>query len=156
LFYAGLVNDLLKINAMAGFSTVIPIGIGVLLCIFTIFAPTLYPQFPYQKPFSGIIWYLFQKLHGRQYRNRGSNGEWKNVSTNMSEGQMQLAMEETGKRRDRDAQAIRWLIHNLTEDTEMEQLIMAIPGSFNTEWGVEVWKKVSNTTGGESEESAAR
>lgn len=69
---------------------------------------------------------------------------------------MQLAMEETGKRRDRDAQAIRWLIHNLTEDTEMEQLIMAIPGSFNTEWGVEVWKKVSNTTGGESEESAAR
>ena len=26
----------------------------------------------------------------------------------------------------------------------MEQLLVAVPGSFNTEWGVEVWKKVDN------------
>jgi hypothetical protein len=43
LFFAGLVIDLLKINATVGFSAVIPIGIGVLLYIFTIFAPIIYP-----------------------------------------------------------------------------------------------------------------
>src|SRR6266566_3786887 len=40
--------------------------------------------------------------------------------------------------------AIRWLIDNLTEDAEMEQFIMAIPGSFNTDWGTEVWRRVGN------------
>ena len=145
LFFAGLVDSLLKINTTVGLSATIPIGIGVLLYIFTIFAPIIYPQSPYQSSFSGVIWYLFQKLHGRQYRDRGSNGGRKPVSSNMAEGQMQLAMEETEERKDRDVQAIQWLIENMTEDTEMEQLLVAIPGSFNTEWGVEVWKKVGNT-----------
>jgi hypothetical protein len=147
LFFTGLVDSLLKLNTTVGLSAVIPIGIGVLLYIFTIFAPIIYPQSPYQNSFSGVIWYLFHKLHGRQY---GSNGEWKPVSTNMAEGQVQLATEETEERKRRDVQGIRWLVDNLTEDTEMEQLLMAIPGSFNTEWGVEVWKKVSNTIEDES------
>jgi hypothetical protein len=60
----------------------------------------------------------------------------------MAQGQMQLAMEETVARKGRDERAIRWLIDNLTEDAEMEQFLLAIPGSFNTEWGTEVWKRV--------------
>jgi len=56
---------------------------------------------------------------------------------------MQLAMEETVDRIRRDAHAIRWLVENMTEDSEMELLAMTIPGSFNTEWGTMVWKKVS-------------
>ena len=70
----------------------------------------------------------------------------------MAKGQMQLAMEETEKRKVRDEDAIRWLIENLTEDAEMERFMMAIPGSFNTDWGVEVWKKIGNTEGGEGED----
>lgn len=42
-----------------------------------------------------------------------------------------------------DERAIRWLIDNLEEDAEMEAFVLAIPGSFNTGWGAEVWKKVS-------------
>jgi hypothetical protein len=152
LFFAGLVDSLLNINTTVGLSAVIPIGTGVLLYIFTIFASIIYPQSPYQNSFSGVIWYLFQKLHGRQYRDRESNGGWKPVSANMAEGQMQLAMEETEERKGRDVQAIRWLIDNLTEDTEMEQFLMAIPGSFNTEWGVEVWKQVGNLIEDKSED----
>ena len=154
LFFAGLVDSLLKINTTVGLSAIIPIGIAVLLYIFTIFAPIIYPQSPYQNSFSGITWYLFQRLLGRQFRDRGpksSNEGQKPVSTNMAEGKMQLAMDETEERKGRDVHAIRWLIDNLTEDTEMEQFLMAIPGSFNTEWGVEVWKKVGNMTEDKSE-----
>jgi len=46
----------------------------------------------------------------------------------------------------RDERALRWLVGNMTEDAEMVSFIMAIPGSFNTQWGREVWK-VSNTIG---------
>ena len=53
-------------------------------------------------------------------------------------------MEETDKRKGRDEEAIRWLIGNMTEDAEMESFVMAIPGSFNGEWGLEVWKNISN------------
>ena len=55
---------------------------------------------------------------------------------------MQLVMEEKEERKDRDVRAIRWLIDNLTEDAETEQFVMAMPGSFSTDWGVEVWKRV--------------
>ncbi|KAH9170227.1 hypothetical protein EDB89DRAFT_1979507 [Lactarius sanguifluus] len=51
-------------------------------------------------------------------------------------------MEENDERKDRDVRAIQWLIHNRTEDDEMESFVMAIPGAFTSKWGVEVWRKV--------------
>ncbi len=144
LFFVGLSESALNINTAVGISTTSLIAIGGLLYIFTIFAPVIYPQSPYQNSFSGPIWYLVQKLGGRRYKDRGSDGASKSVSSNMAQGQMQLAMEETGDRKGRDGRAIRWLIGNMTEDAEMEPFVMAIPGSFNGEWGLEVWKKVSN------------
>jgi hypothetical protein len=46
LFFASLGNLLLNVSTTVGSSTVqvVPIGIGGLLCIFTIFAPIIYPQ----------------------------------------------------------------------------------------------------------------
>jgi len=32
----------------------------------------------------------------------------------------------------------------MTEDAEMESLAMAIPGSFNGEWGLDVWKAIGD------------
>ena len=52
-------------------------------------------------------------------------------------------MEETPQRKVRDEKAIQWLIRNMTEDAEMESFVMAIPGSFNCKWGLEVWENVS-------------
>ena len=142
LFFAGLGDLVLGINAAVGLITAIPIGIIGLLYIFTMVAPVIYPQSPYQNSFSGLIWYIFQRLHGRTYKDRGSNGASKPVSTNMSEGQMQLAMEENEGRMIRDERAIRWMINDMTEETEMEQLVVTIPGSLNADWGREVWGKV--------------
>jgi hypothetical protein len=97
--------------------------------------PIMSPQSPYQN--SGIIWYLFQEFSFRKYRDQGPDRKLKAVDTNMALGQMQLAMKETTARKGRDARAIRWLIDNLTE-----KLLLIIPGSFNTDWGAEVWDKV--------------
>lgn len=153
LFFIGLADSLLSINTTVGLCTVVPIGISGLLYIFTIFAPILYPQSPFQNSFSGVVWYLIQKLRGRRYKDRGLDGGMKSVSTNKAQGQMQLAMEETEERKSRDVRAIQWLVGNLTEDAEMEQFLMAIPGSFDTNWGAEVWKKVGNAI--EDEERAS-
>ena len=142
LFFAGLSDSLMNINTEVALSTIVPIGISGLSYILMIFAPIIYPQSPYQNSFSGIFWYLFLKSRGRRFMDRGSDGEMKSVSTNMAQGQMQLAMEETVARKDRDVRAIRWLIDNLTEDAEMEKFLSAIPGSFNTDWGTEVWRRV--------------
>jgi len=143
LFFVGLGDFVLNINATVGFSTIVPIGICGLLYILAIFAPVIYPQSPYQNSFSGLAWYLLQRLHGRKYKDRGSDGMLKSVSANMSQGQLQLAMEETGERMRRDEESIRWLIDNMTEETELELFVAAIPGSFNAEWGIGVWKRVS-------------
>jgi len=145
-FFVGLGDFVMNINTTVGFSTTIPIGISGLMYIFTIFAPVIYPQSPYQNSFSGLVWYIIQKtkLFGRRFRDR--DGGSKFVSTNMTRGQMQLAMEETKDREARDARAIWWLVDNLTEDAETESFSMAIPGSFNGGWGLEVWKNVSEMT----------
>jgi Family of unknown function (DUF6535) len=144
LFLVGLGDSVLNINTTVGLGTAIPIAIGGLFYIFTMFAPILNPQSPYRNSISGLVWWLMQRVYGRKYKDRTAPEKLKLVSSDMSKGQMQLAMEETKERKGRDECAIRWLVHNLKEDAEMESFAVAIPGSFNTKWGVEVWKTVSN------------
>src|SRR5713226_9128585 len=152
LFFIGLADSLFNINTTVGISTIVPIGICGLLYILTTFLPIISPQSPYQNSFSGIIWFLFQKLRVRKYKNQGHDGGLKPVDTNMVQGRMQLAMEETEARMGRDVEAIRWLIDNMMEDAEMERLLSAIPGSFNTGWGIEVWNEVGKRKQDESDD----
>ncbi len=136
LFFLGLGDSLLAVHTTVGITTIIPITICGLLYVFTMFAPLIKPQSPFRNPFSGLIWYLKQKVHPRSYLDRASGGSLKAVSSKISEGQMQLAMEENDERKDRDVRAIQWLIHNRTEDDEMESFVMAIPGAFTSKWGL--------------------
>ena len=50
-------------------------------------------------------------------------------------------METNEARKGRDERAIRWLIGNLTEDIEMKSLASGIPGSFEADWGLKVWRR---------------
>jgi len=145
LFFLGLADSLLSLNTTVGVTTVIPISACGFLYVFSVFTPVIYPQAPFQNSFTGLIWSLAQKVHPRRYFHfdRASGGDHKAVSSTMSIGQVQLAMEENEKRKHRDARAVQWLIHNRTEDEEMESFVMAIPGTFASIWGVEVWRKVS-------------
>ena len=143
LFFLGLSDSLLTLNATIGITTTILIAICSSLYIFCMFAPVLYPQSPFRNSFSGLIWYLIQKVHTRKYLDRAFGSAHKPVSSNIFEGQMQLAMEENDGRQFRDIRAVQWLIQTLTEDIEVEPFVLAIPGSFSTEWGIEVWRKAS-------------
>ena len=142
MFFLGLGDSLFTINTTIGITTVVPIAVCSLLYIFCMFAPVLYPQSPFRNSFSTLIWYLMQKVHPRRYLDRAFGGAYKPVSLNMFEGQMQLAMEENDGRQRRDVRAFHSLIETLTEDIEVESFVLAIPGSFSTEWGIEVWRNV--------------
>ncbi|KAF8260913.1 hypothetical protein EI94DRAFT_1811086 [Lactarius quietus] len=143
LFFLGLGDTLLATYTTVGVTTIIPIAICGFPYVLSIFAPVINPQYPFRNPFTSLIWYLKQKADPRRYLDRASGGSLKAVSSNLSEGQMQLAMEEGDGRKDRDVRAIRWLIHNRTEDDEMESFVMAIPGAFTSKWGIDVWRKAS-------------
>ena len=143
LFFVGLGDSLLAVNTTIGTTTIIPIAVCSILYIFCMFAPVLYPQSPFRNSFSSLIWYLMQKVHSRKYLDRAFGGVHKSVSPNISEGQVQLAMEENDGRQYRDVRAIQWLVQILTEDIEVESLVLAIPGSFSTVWGIQVWRKAS-------------
>lgn len=144
LFFLGLGDLLLTLNTTIGITTIIPIAVCSLLYTFSMFASVLYPQSPFRNSFSSLIWYLVQKVYSRRYLDRAFGSAHKPVSLNMFEGQMQLAMEENDGRQWRDVRAIQWLIQTLTEDIEVESSVLAIPGSFSTEWGIEVWRKASD------------
>ena len=143
LFFIGLGDTLLSLNTTVGVTTIIPIVLCGSLYVLSTFAPIINPQSPFQNPFSGLVWYLKQKVHPRRYLDRASGGSLKSVSSDLSKAQMQLAMEENDGRKDRDVRAIRWLIDNRTEDDEMESFVIAIPGAFTSKWGNDVWRTVT-------------
>ena len=143
LFLVGLGDSLFAVHTTVGITTIVPITICGLLYVLSTFSPVIKPQSPFRSPFSNLIWLLKQKVHPRSYLDRESGGSLKAVSPNMLEGQIQLAMEENDGRKHRDVRAIQWLIHNRTENDEMEPFVMAIPGSFTSKWGTEVWRNVS-------------
>jgi hypothetical protein len=150
-FFAGL-GDSLNVNTAVGLSTVVPIGIGGLLCIFTISVPII-STIPLPKL---ILRYSLVSVPKVGWTDRGSDGRLNPVGANMTQGQMQLAMEETEKRKGRDEWAIRWLVDNITDDAEMGRFMMAIPRSFSTVTGssAEVWENVGNTIEDESEDKS--
>jgi hypothetical protein len=143
LFFLGVIESLLSINTTVGITTIVPIAICGVFYVLSTIAPILDLQSPFQTPFSSLLWYLTRKLDPRTYLDRASRGDLKPVNSTMSERQMQLAMEENGGRKRRDVKAMRWLIRRTTEDDEMDSFVVAIPGAFTSEWGVNVWKMVA-------------
>ncbi|KAH8989939.1 hypothetical protein EDB86DRAFT_2831424 [Lactarius hatsudake] len=65
--------------------------------------------------------------------------------------QERRVMGESGDRKGRDVRAIQWLVDRSAASAEMEPLVLAIPGSFGTEWGRDVWKEVSSPAHGTSD-----
>jgi hypothetical protein len=151
LFFAGLSDFLFTIHTAVAAATSAVILTCVLLYSWTLIAPAVDAQSPYQSPLSGAFWFLFQSVRRTQYRDKSTGGKLRPVSTNMADGRVQIAMNETDERRERDAHAIRWVVENLTEDIELEPFIVGIPGSLSTTWGKRVWEAVAREDRAESE-----
>jgi hypothetical protein len=139
LFFIGLADFLWNTSKIVGIITMVPVVLIGILYIFSTLISIRNPQSPFRTAFTGLTWYITRKLHTHWCKDRSGMTE-EPLSSTMAIGQMQLAMEKNDERKDRDERAIRWLVHNLTEDIEVESLASGIPGSFDAKWGVEVWK----------------
>jgi hypothetical protein len=144
LFFLGIIDSLFSLNTTVSITTIVPISFCALFYVLSTFAPIVDPRSPFKTPLSSLFWYLTRKLHPRTYLDRGSGGTLKTLSSDLSEGQMQLAMEENEDRKHRDVRALQWFIDNRTEDDEMDSFVVAIPGAFTSQWAVEVWKMLAN------------
>ena len=141
LFFVGLGIAILTINRTVGLVTVIPIAICGTLYLLSVIVPLRNPQSSYQNPFSGLIWNIIRKLRHAPFNDRIRGTRVRPAK--MVVHQEQLAMEENGERKARDVRAVQWLVDNINGSNEMDNFVLAIPGSFNQEWGREVWQTVS-------------
>ena len=53
-------------------------------------------------------------------------------------------MEQDDDCKNRDVRAVQWFVNNINGNDEMQAFVLAFSGSFNREWGREVWKKVAS------------
>ena len=144
-FLWGLGDTILQIDTTVFVVIVVPIGICVCLYLYCVVAPISNPQSPYRTPLSNIVWYLTRKLYRSPFYTRFIGKVVQLSSTaDMATRQEQLAVKKTRSRLVRDVHAVRWLIDNINGSNETENFVLSIPGSFNQEWGRDVWRGVVN------------
>ncbi len=147
LFFCGLCDLIWQIDKRVFIAIVIPISGCVFPYLYYVFAPIWNPQSPYWTPFSPSIWRLIQMLRHKthnlynRFRTASINSVHPQIA-NMEEHREQCAMEKTEGRKNRDVYAVRWLVDNINGNDEMQSFVLAISGSFNQEWGRDVWKSV--------------
>ncbi|KAH9003562.1 hypothetical protein EDB86DRAFT_3100092 [Lactarius hatsudake] len=143
LFFFGLGDSMLNTNTTVGVTTIILICICASCYLYIVSAQLRNLQSPYKTLISYPIFFLMQRFP-RPYFGDGFLRKLRTAPTSIEKFQEELVMGETEERKDRDVRAIRWLVDNTTVNAEMEPLVLAIPGTFNTEWGREVWTDVSS------------
>ena len=143
LFFVGLSDSILDIHTAVGISTVVPICFCGLLYLYSVLAPVWNPQSPYRNPYSLLVLYLIhsiRKFYNHRILRTG------HAPRDMEADREELVMEKTEDRKGRDVRAIQWLVDNTTVNVETEPFVLAIPGSFDTKWGLDVWQEVSSAT----------
>jgi hypothetical protein len=96
---------------------------------------------PFWTSFSPYIWRLIQILRDVYNRILANVVQDLQVAS-MEAHREQSAMEETDDCKNRDVRAVQWLVNNINGNDEMQAFVLAISGSFNLEWGRNVWKEV--------------
>ena len=159
LFFLGLCDSMLNTNTTVGVTTIIPICLCGIFYLYNASTRLEDLQSPYKTRFLRSMWVLIQT-----YQRRFRDLQWRRpraievliqsyrrrfrdrkpcTATTFDPFREEVVMEEEA-RKSRDVRAIRWLVDNTTVNAEMEPFVLAIPGTFNTEWGREVWMKVSD------------
>jgi hypothetical protein len=142
LFLFGLVDSMLNTNTTVGATTIVLICVCGSFYLYTISSRLWNMQSPYQTLISRPMLFVMQKFQLPYFDShilRKQLTPW-----TIEAYQEELVMEETKGRKERDVRAIRWLVDATSVNAEMEPLVLAIPGTFNTEWGRDVWRKVSS------------
>ena len=137
LFVLGLCDSMLTTNTTIGITTIVPSCLCGTIYLYSVTSHVMDLQSPYKTLISRPILFLIQT-----YKQLSVDGKW-HPPKKFEEYRDQLVMAEQARKK-RDVRAVRWLVDNTTVNAEMEPLVLAIPGTFNTEWGREVWMDVSD------------
>ena len=137
LFFWGLGDSMMNTNTAAGATFIF---LNCSCTFFYVYCVSGHLK-DLKSPYKTLLWRpafsLMQKL---PYFGARFHRKWRTPMAYQDE----LVMEETEERKCRDVRAIQWLVDKAALNAEMEPLVLAIPGTFNTEWGREVWLSVSN------------
>ena len=139
LFFLGLGDSMIYANKVVGTTTIVLICVFGVLYLYNASGQLKGLESPLQTLTSHLIIFCMQIIK-RPYSADNSR-KWYHLTSNEAY-QENLVMEETEGRKERDVRSIQWLLENTTVNAEMEPLVLAIPGTFNTEWGREVWMDV--------------
>lgn len=130
LFFVGLVDFLWHINRGIAYALLcVVISFAAMYTIITVL-PTVLRHCPYRTPLSHVCWRILQSLGLLRYTN--SDGQYIRLSGSMTEGREILATEDLPGRNQRDADALRWTMESLTEDSEIEPFIEGVPAFLAT------------------------
>ena len=136
LFFLGFCDCMRNTNTFVGVTTIVPIcwcGVYYLYNVTTHLADL---QSPHETLLSRATLFLAHMCV------QLFNGKWRPLKQ-LEAYREESMMDEKGRKL-RDVRAVRWLVEHTAANAEMEPLVLAIPGSFNTEWGREVWIDVYN------------
>ncbi|KAI9456380.1 hypothetical protein BJY52DRAFT_1212963 [Lactarius psammicola] len=139
LFFLGLGDSMINSNTTVGSTTIVLICICGSFYLYSASEHLRNPQSPFQTLISRPTFFLIQKFRRYYFGDRLHR-----KLTSIEAYQEELVMKEIKGRKDRDVRGVRWLVDNTTVNAEMEPLVLAIPGTFNTEWGREVWIDVAS------------
>jgi hypothetical protein len=78
----------------------------------------------------------------RKHSHSATKGKIVPVSPVLAKGRLQLAMDYSDNRMERDTDAIHWVTSKITEDSEFEPFAAGFAGSLATPWGRETWKRI--------------
>ena len=145
LFLWGLGDIILHIDKAVFIPTAVPILVCVCSYLYYVLAPIVNHQSPYWTPFSPFIWRLVQIVRRSLHnciRIRPVNPVQHPQVVSLEAHREQSAMEQTKHCKNRDANAVRWLVNHINGNSEMRSFVLSISGSFNKKWGRDVWKVV--------------
>ncbi|KAJ7159527.1 hypothetical protein C8R46DRAFT_1194846 [Mycena filopes] len=134
-FFAGLVAFLIPINA--AITAVAAAILGMVTSIYTILTvlPLSHPDCPYQTPLSGGFWNLRRSL--------STIFPWAQASTEtMVESVFRASTTPSAERNLRDQAALVWTVKSLTDNTELEPLLEALPDVL---WGRDGRRRLYDT-----------
>ena len=141
LFFLGLIDYMLHTNTTVGVLTIVPLCFCGTYYLYSASAHLKNFQSPYKTLISRPIFFLMQKFPRPYFGAPFLNEQHK--PTTIGEYQEGVVMAEDDERKARDVHAIEWLVNSTAATGEIEPLVLAIPGTFNTVWGREVWANVS-------------
>ena len=144
LFLLGLGDIIFHIDKTIFVATAVPILVCVCLYLYCVVESIRNPQSPCRTPFSPYIWRLVQILRNLYNCIRvGLDNLVQDIpAANMELNREQSAMKQTEGCKNRDVHAVQWLVNNINGNNEIQAFVLAISGSFNQEWGRDVWRRV--------------